>query len=295
MQKTLITGATGHLGGRVANLLLERQGGENVAILSRHPSGDTTTDFRSRGVDVREGDYGKPEELKRAFDGIEVLYFVSSSDVENRLTQHRNVVEAAKQAGVKHILYTSSVRETEGPDTVLHPIVDAHKQTEDWIKESGIDYTILRHNLYAEVAPLFIGSKDQLLQSKTVYLPAGDGRVALAPREDLAEAAAVILADPSTYRNQTLSLNGSERVTFNEVAEMLGQITDEDISYVSPDREEFRKTMQGYGVPDDAIWMTDVFSTGIAQGEFAGPSDDLEKILGRKTRSLREFFRSAYA
>ena len=295
MQKTLITGATGHLGGRVANLLLERQGGENVAILSRHPSGDTTTDFRSRGVDVREGDYGKPEELKRAFDGIEVLYFVSSSDVENRLTQHKNVVEAAKHAGVKHILYTSSVRETEGPDTVLHPIVDAHKQTEDWIKESGIDYTILRHNLYAEVAPLFIGSKDQLLQSKTVYLPAGDGRVALAPREDLAEAAAIILADPSRYRNQTLSLNGSERVTFGEVATMLGDITDKDISYVSPDREEFRKTMQGYGVPDDAIWMTDVFSTGIAQGEFAGPSDDLEKILGRKTQSLREFFRSAYA
>ena len=295
MQKTLVTGATGHLGGRVANLLLQRHGAENVAILSRHPSGDTTKDFRSRGVDVREGDYGNPEELQRAFDGIEVLYFVSSSDVENRLTQHKNVVEAARQAGVKHILYTSSVRETEGPDTVLHPIVNAHKQTEDWIKESGIDYTILRHNLYAEVAPLFIGPRDQLLQSKTVYLPAEDGRVALAPREDLAEAAAIILADPSQYRNRILSLNGSELVTFGEIAGMLANITGEDITYVSPDRDKFRKTMQGYGVPDGAIWMTDVFSTGIAQGEFAGPSDDLEKVLGRKTRSLRDFFRDTYA
>ena len=294
MHKTLITGATGHLGGHVANLLLERQGAENLAILSRHPSGDTTTDFRSRGVEVREGDYGNPEELKRAFDGIDVLYFVSSSDVENRLTQHQNVVEAAAQAGVRHILYTSSVRETEGPDTVLHPIVDAHKQTEDWIKDSGIDYTILRHNLYAEVASLFIGGRDQLLQSKTVYLPAGDGRVALAPRADLAEAAAIILSEPRGYRNRILSLNGSERVTFGEVAAMLSDITGEAINYVSPERDAFRKTMRGYGVPDDAIWMTDIFSTGIAQGEFAGPSDDLAKILGRETRSLRDFFRGVY-
>ena len=295
MQKTLITGATGHLGGRVAQLLLDRKGANNLAILSRHPSGATTTDFRSRGVDVREGDYANSAELREAFRGIEVLYFVSSSDVENRLAQHRNVVEAAKQAGVEHILYTSSVRKTEGPATVLHPIVDAHKQTEDWIKGSGIDYTILRHNLYAEVAPLFIGDRDQLRQSKTVYLPAQDGRVALAPRADLAEAAAIILSDPRAYRNQTLSLNGSEAVTFGEVADMLSDITGEKINYVSPEREEFRQTMQGYGVPDDAIWMTDIFSTGIAQGEFAGPADDLESILGRKTQSLRDFFRGTYA
>ncbi|MGB3798499.1 MAG: NAD(P)H-binding protein, partial [Lewinella sp.] len=274
---------------------LERTGPENVAVLTRHPSADSTDNYRSKDLEVRIGDYGKPAELERAFAGIEVLYFVSSSDVENRLTQHKQVVEAAKKAGVGHILYTSSVRKTEGPDTVLHPIVSAHKQTEDWIKNSGMDYTILRHNLYAEVAPLFMGKRKQLLQSNTIYLPAKDGRVAMAPREDLAEAAAIILADLASYRNRTLEFNGSERVTFTEVADMLGSILDENIRYVSPEREAFRKTMQGHGVPDDAIWMTDVFSTGIAEGEFAGTTEDLEQVLGRKTRSLRDFFRETYA
>ncbi|PPK88444.1 NAD(P)H dehydrogenase (quinone) [Neolewinella xylanilytica] len=295
MQKTLITGATGHLGGSVVDYLLERNGPGSLAVLSRHPDGNTTAGFRDRGLDVRIGDYDKPEELASAFDGIEVLYFVSSSDVENRLKQHENVVSAAQRASVKHIIYTSSVRETEGPETVLHPIVDAHKQTEDRIMESGMDYTILRHNLYAEVAPLFIGDREQLLGSKTVYLPAGDGRVALAPRRDLAEAAAILLADPAAYRNRVLSLNGSERVTFSEVATMLGDILDTKIDYVSPGREEFRKTMKTHGVPEGAIWMTDIFSTGIAEGEFAGPSDELEKILGRKTSSLQDFFRETYA
>ncbi|WP_116107551.1 SDR family oxidoreductase [Lewinella sp. IMCC34191] len=295
MQKTLLTGATGHLGGSVINYLPKDNDPASIAVLSRHPDGETTNGFHERGLDVRIGDYGNPAELERAFAEIEVLYFVSSSDVENRLSQHENVVEAAKKAGVRHILYTSSVRKTEGPDTVLHPIVDAHKQTEDWIKESGIAYTILRHNLYAEVTPLFMGSRDQLLQSKTVYLPAGEGRVALAPREDLAKAAAVILTDPAPYRNRTLEFNGSERVTFSEVADMLGDILKEDIQYVAPGREEFRKTMQDHGVPDDAIWMTDVFSTGIAEGEFAGTTDELEQVLGRKTQSLRDFFRATYA
>lgn len=294
MAKTLITGATGGLGSAVATFLKNKIAVENIAVLVRDTQGEKAQQFRAQGFDVRRGDYNDPASLAAAFQGIEVLYFVSGSDVHARLPQHQNVVTVAKASGVKHILYTSTVRKDESASAPLHLVVQAHAQTEKWILESGLSYTLLRHNLYAEVIPLFLGAKEQLLQSKTVYQPTGHGKTAFVPRQDFAEAEANILANPQPHVNKTYEFNGSEAITFAQIAEILSETTGEKIAYISPDAKEFEQTLAGHGVPAPIIALVSSFGQGIANGEFDHKTNDLEKILGRKTTPAAEVIKQAY-
>ena len=294
IKKTMITGATGGLGSSVLKSLLETTDASNIGVLIRQDKSDSIKNYQSKGLDVRIGDYEDLESLNNAFRDIKVLYFVSGSDIANRMAQHKNVVEAAKKAGIEHIVYTSTVRKDERNSAPLHVVVDAHRQTENWIKGSGIDYTILRHNLYAEVIPMFIGGKNQLLQTKSVYLPCGNGQVAFAPRKDLAQAAAIILSDPKSYTNRTLELNGSEKIGFSDVAKMLSEITQEPIQYISPGIAEFNGQMKKVGVPEPIIGMLSMFGEAISNGEFDQQTNDLETILGRRTQSLKDFLTEVY-
>ncbi|GLU44775.1 SDR family oxidoreductase [Allomuricauda sp. NBRC 101325] len=295
MAKILITGATGGLGSTTAKFLKEKIDVSNIAVLVRDKESDKAKALAAEGFELRLGDYDSPEALKEAFKGIETLYFVSASDIAKRIPQHKNVVEAAKASGVKHILYTSTVRKDESSDAPLFVVVDAHVKTEDWIKESGLTYTLLRHNLYAEVIPMFLGAKEQLLQSKTIYLPTGSGKTSFVPREDFAEAEANILADPSKYKNQILEFNGSEQTSFEEVSKLLTETLGESIAYVSPEVDEFKTTMASYQLPEEIIGMLTMFSLGIANGEFDQKSDDLESVLGRKTKAISAFLNEVYS
>lgn len=295
MAKTLITGATGGLGSTVAAFLKEKKGTENVAVLVRDGNSDKAKQYREQGFEVRVADYEEQETLVNAFTGISVLYFVSGNDIEARKGQHRNVVSAAKEAGIKHILYTSTVRKDESQAAPLYPVVNGHAQTEERIKESGIAYTLLRHNLYGEVIPLFAGDKTQLLQSKTIYLPTGDGKTAFVPRKDFAEAEATILINPQPHENKAYEFNGSEAVTFAQVAEILSGITGEHIAYVSPDIREFKNALTASGLPAGIVGMLSMFSHGIANGEFDRLTDDLEHILGRKTQPIADYLKEVYA
>jgi NAD(P)H dehydrogenase (quinone) len=141
---------------------------------------------------------------------------------------------------------------------------------------------------------MFLGSKDQLLASKMVYLPTGEGRTAFVPRIELAEAGANALANTLTHANKVYELNGSEKVSFRQVAEHLSQITSEAIAYISPEVEEFKQTMTQYGVPAEYIGMMTVFGLGIADGVFDSPSSDLEDLLGRKSLSTAAFLNQVY-
>ncbi|MCR9228569.1 MAG: SDR family oxidoreductase [Flavobacteriaceae bacterium] len=295
MSKILITGATGGLGGTTARFLRDKVSAENIFVLVRDLESDKAKALKNDGFNLRKGDYDDFEGLKKAFNGIDVLYFVSASDISKRIPQHKNVVEAAKESNIKHILYTSTVRNDESSEAPLFAVVDAHLKTEDWIKKSDLTYTLLRHNLYAEVIPMFLGSKEQLLQSKSIYLPTGTGRTSFVPREDFAEAEANILAAAEKFENQVLEFNGSESTSFEAVAALLTHILNQPIDYVSPDVEEFEKTMASFGLPEDIIGMLTMFSLGIANGEFDQKSDDLEKVLGRKTKSIGKFLNDVYA
>lgn len=295
MKKTLITGATGSLGQLLVNALKSKTEVSNIAVLVRDTEKDIVKEYQSQGLDIRFSDYENLDKLTAAFEGIEQVFLISGNDLGARLQQHKNVVEAAKAANVKHIFYTSSVRKTESKDAPLDPVVSGHAQTEEAILNSGLDYTILRHNLYSEVVPMFIGDKEQLLKTKSVYLPTENGKVAFVPRKDFAEAEANILVSPEDYTNKIYEFNGSEQVSFEEISEILTDVLGEKIAYVSPKVDEFESQMKAAGLPDPIVGMLSMFSQGVANGEFNFEKTDIEKALGRKTQTLKEFLGEVYA
>ncbi|KJD33379.1 oxidoreductase [Tamlana nanhaiensis] len=295
MNNILITGATGALGSLVVKHLSNKIDVKNIAVLVRDKTSDKAQAYKQQGITVKVGDYNNLESLSTAFKNVDVLYFVSGNDVENRLKQHQNVVEAAKNSDIKQVFYTSSVRKTESESAPLFPVIETHKQTEDLLINSGKAYTILRHSLYAEVIPLFIGSKEQLLATKTVFLPTENGKTAFVAREDFAEAEANLLLKPEAYTNQILEFNGSETVAFKDIANSLSNTLNENIQHVSPSITEFKNTLSNAGVPDAAIGLTTLFSEGIAQGEFDRNKTDIENILGRKTTPIATFIESVYS
>ncbi|MCL6220505.1 SDR family oxidoreductase [Zunongwangia pacifica] len=295
MKKTLITGATGSLGQLLVSALKNKTAASNIAVLVRDTEKDIVKDYESQGLDIRVSDYENLEKLKTAFEGIEQVFLISGNDLGARLQQHKNVIEAAKAANVKHIFYTSSVRKTESKDAPLDPVISGHALTEEAIINSGLDYTILRHNLYSEVVPMFIGDKEQLLKTKTIYLPTENGKVAFVPRKDFAEAEANILVSPEEYTNKIYEFNGSEQVSFEEISEILTEILGEKVVYVSPKVDEFESQMKAAGLPDEIVGMLSMFSQGIANGEFNFEKTDIEKAVGRKTQTVKEFLGEVYA
>jgi NAD(P)H dehydrogenase (quinone) len=286
MGKTLITGVTGGLGGAVADFLVKKVPAANLAVLARNA--EKAQRFADAGIAVRTGDYSDKASLVKAFSGIDTLYFVSGNDVSGRVPQHENVVAAAKDAGVKHIVYTSTVRKDSSAGSPMYLVLEAHVKTEEWIKASGLTYTITQHNLYAEVVPFFAG--DKVLETKTVFIPTGDGKTAFALRSDFAEAEANILANPAPHANKTYSLGGSEALTFADVASLAG----EGITFVSPTVEEYKAVLQGAGVPEIYVSMLSQFATAVAQGEFDDVNGQLEQLLGRKPADVKAFIRTVY-
>lgn len=293
--KLLITGATGDLGGKVVNLLKQKTEVENLSVLVRDEKNKLAKQYMNAGIDVKIGDYANLESLKKAFRGIDVLYFVSGGDDAQRSTLHKNVVDAAKEAGIRHILYTSGVRKDESELSPLATLVDSHIQTENSIKASGIAYTLLRYNLYAEVIEMLIGDKNQLLKTKTIYLPTANGLSSFVPKDDLVEAEVNILLNPTAYENKIFEFNGSEQMTFSGIAEKITGIVKEPIQYVSPEVTTFQTEISRFGLPQHIIDLLSTFSLAIAKGEFDQKSTDLEVVLGRKTKPLIDFLKEVYS
>ncbi|WP_186755190.1 SDR family oxidoreductase [Echinicola salinicaeni] len=294
MKKVLITGATGGLGSAVAHYLKNKSLEQPIAVLVRDGKSEKALKFKEEGFEIRVADYNDPSALTEAFTGIDILYFVSGSDIAKRDVQHKNVVEAAKSAGIDHILYTSVSLNHLSPEAPLYGAMKIHMDTEDWIKAAGLKYTFLRHNLYSEIIPMFLGPKEQLMASKVVYLPTGEGKTAFVPREELAEIGANVLADAAIHENKIYELNGTDKVTFAQVAKYLSEITGEKISYISPEVREFESTMKANGVPAEYIGMMTIFGLGIADGVFDAPNSDLKKLLGRSSLPMVKFLSQIY-
>lgn len=294
MSTYLITGATGGLGSSAIEHLSKSVDPSEIAVLVRDAENEKAKSYKEKGYELRVADYDNKKALVAAFKNIDALYFVSGSDIPSRELQHKNVVEAAKEAEAKHVVYTSAGRKDDSENSPVAMVMDAHIKTENWLKESGLDYTILQHNLYAEVVPMFLGEKEALLRSKTVFLPTEAGKTAFALRDDLAEAGMVVLKNYKNHTNRIYTLDGPEAIDFKELASILSEVTKEKISYISPDAETFKSTMASYGVPEEAIEMMLVFSLGIAAGEFTSESNDLEVLLGRKPKSVSYLLEQIY-
>ncbi len=285
----LVTGATGHFGKAVIDFLIAKGiPSGNIAALVRDEA--KAADLKSKGVVVKIGDYLQYDTLVNAFKGVDKLLLVSSSDIEDRSLQQANAVNAAKEAGVKYILYTSFERKNDTESSPIAFIAKAHLETDALIRNSGIPYTIFRNNLYMDFIPVFIG--DKVLETG-IYWPAGETKAAFATRADMAEAAAVVLTGEG-HEGKEYGISNTENVSFNSVAEVLSQIAGKPISYTSPSADEYKSALTQAGVPAAYVDMFASFAEAIKQGEFETNTSDLEKLLGRKPTTLAEYLKEVY-
>jgi NAD(P)H dehydrogenase (quinone) len=288
----LVTGATGHFGNATINSLLQK-GAQPSQILALVRNESAIADeLKNKGVNTIIGDYDNYNSLLTAFAGVEKLLFVSSSDIIKRSAQHQNVINAAKEAGVKHLIYTSFQRKNESDTSPLWIVAQSHIQTEKWLKESGINYTILKNNLYMDFLPAFIGEK--VAEIGFIYVPAENGKVSAVLRSEMAEAAANILLTDG-HMAKEYDFTNVEAVSYHEIAAIIADIIKKPVNYVSPSAEEYAKTLSSYGLPPEAVGIFSSFAVAQAQGELDVESTDLEKLLGRKPTAVKDFLTTVYA
>ncbi|MCP9745211.1 SDR family oxidoreductase [Lacihabitans sp. CS3-21] len=283
----LVTGATGQLGQIVIEKLSEKIPTNQIAALVRDAS--KADHLIAKGVNVRVGDYQNGESLLAAFQGIDKLLLISSNDFNDRLGQHKNAIDAAVKAGVKHVFYTG-VTMNNINSSPLKPLLEEHFLTEDYLKATGLSYTFLQNSLYAEVIPMFLG--ENVIETG-VFFPAGEGKVAFALREDLGEATANILVSEG-HVNQTYNLTGSEVISFAEVAAILSELSEKAVSYINPESEVFEGTLKQFGLPEPIIQMSVMFAAGIKNNDFNKTYDSLERFLGRKPTNIRTYLKAVY-
>ncbi|MFY8024734.1 MAG: SDR family oxidoreductase [Sediminibacterium sp.] len=285
----LVTGATGNLGKSTIEFLLKKGvAPNNIAALVRNE--DKAIDLKEKGITIRIGDYDNYQQLVEAFSGIDKLLLISGSDILNRLKQQENAVKAAKEAGVKHILYTSFERKNETDTSPIHFVAASHIATEAFIKQSGLVYTIFRNNLYLDILPWFFG--ENVLETG-VFLPAGETKAALTLREDMAEAIANVLMNEG-HENQTYSLSNHENVSMIDIAKSLSEIVGKTITYTNPTTQLYVETLSKANVPSEFIGMFAGFSEAIKQGEFEVSNTDLERLLGRKPITAKQYLATIY-
>lgn len=254
-------------------------GGHGLRLIVRDPS-------RAPGLpgcEVRQASYGDQPASLAALEGVEVLFMVSAAESETRRDEHLAFVDAAAEAGVRHIVYTSFYG--AAPDAVFTLGRD-HWATEERIKASGMTYTFLRDNLYANYLPLFAGEEG------VIRGPAGDGRLSAVAQEDVAATAAAVLLDPASHENAVYQLTGPESLSLDEAAAIITRVTGRHVTYHAETVEEAYASRASYGAPD---WQLDAWVstyTAIAQGEMDGVSPDIEHILGRPPVSLEELLRT---
>ena len=283
----LVTGASGQLGNATVQNLLNKVPANQIAVLVRNEN--KVADLKERGINIRIGDYHNKQSLISAFNGVEKLLFVSTSDQNNRLKQQQNVVEAAQEAGVKHIYYTGALIK-DLDSSPLKDFMVPHYQTEEIIKNSNLKYTFFRNNLYADILPFYLG---QEVLHRGIFFPAGHSRTAFTLRNDMAEAFSNVIASSEKHENKIYDISSSDSVTFDEIAQLLSELSGKTISYTDADAEVHTNILKAAGLPEYIINIITSFAAGIKNNDFDNPGDTLERLLGRKPTSLKTYLKSA--
>ncbi len=268
-----ITGATGQLGRLVVEKLKQKTPASNIVALVRDPAKAS-----GLGVEARKADYDQPATLAAALAGIDTLLLISGSEVGKRAAQHANVIAAAKQAGVKRIVYTSLLHADRSP---LSLAVE-HVQTEADLKASGIAYTLLRNGWYTEN---YTASIPAALANGAFYGSAGEGRISSSPRADYAEAAVVVLTSAG-HEGKTYELASDEAYTLADLAAELSKQTGRSIPYKNLPEADYAAALVGAGLPD---WLAGAYAswdTGASQGALFDDSRQLSTLLARSTTPL---------
>lgn len=270
-----ITGATGQLGRIVIEKLKEKVPAASIIALVRSP--EKAADF---GVTVRAADYAAPETLLLGLSGVDTLLLISSNELGQRATQHRNVIDAAKKAGVKHIVYTSLLH----ADTSLLSLAGEHIETEATLKNSGVTYTILRNGWYTEN---YTGSLGGAVASGAINGSAGNGKVSSATREDYADAAVAVLTS-SGHDNKVYELAGDTAWTLPELAAEVSRQTGKNIPYNNLPEADYAAALAAHGFPKDFAAAFASWDVGASKDTLFNDSRELSKLIGRPTTPLSE-------
>jgi NAD(P)H dehydrogenase (quinone) len=271
-----VTGVTGRLGGRVAARLAQQ--GVAQRLLARDPSRAPSLP----NAEVAQASYADSHTVAEALSGVDTVFMVSAAEHPQRLSQHCAFVDGAVRAGVRQLVYTSFVG--AAPDAVFTLGRD-HGNTEAYIRKSGLAFTFLRDNLYADFTPLLLGSDD------VIRGPAAEGRVALVAQDDIADAAVAVLTRPEVHAGAAYALTGPQALTLTEVAAALSEATGRTVRFHDETLEEAYASRAAYGAEQ---WQLDAWVstyTAIASGEMDRVSGDVEALTGHPATPLRDVLR----
>jgi NAD(P)H dehydrogenase (quinone) len=278
-----ITGASGQLGRLVIDSLLTSEPASELVALVRNPA--SVSDLKDKGVNVRQADYTQPGTLISALQGVDKLLLISSSEVGQRLVQHQNVIEAAKETGVSLLAYTSILH----ADTSPLGLADEHKATEAALADSGIPHVVLRNGWYSEN---YIASVPAALELGALYGCAGAGKISSASRADYASAAAAVLTQDG-QAGTIYELAGDSAYTLAELAAEISVQTGKDIGYVDLPETDFADALLKAGLPAPLASLLANSDTGASQGGLYDDSQTLSKLIGRPTTTIAESVKEA--
>jgi NAD(P)H dehydrogenase (quinone) len=285
----LVAGASGKLGRRTAELLLETRPAGELILVTRTPA--AAAELAERGCDVRFGDYGEPESLRDAYAGAERLLLISASDLAIRTEQHRAAIRAAALAGVRHVVYTSGLRPEPSNPAVTSP---SHLATEQALAESRLAWTVLRDSLYSEYqAP----EAAQAVASGALVHNRGDGQVAYVSRDDCAAVAAAVLTGIG-HEGRVYDVTGPELFTARGLAALYSELGGGEVRVEALDDETFVERLSGGAAGDDdharyGAELVASFGRSIREGYQASRTDVVERLTGRPPRPLRAVLEQA--
>ena len=268
-----VTGSTGHLGGRIARLLAAA--GSHQRLVVRTPA---KAPLLPRTT-VAQASYADRDAVRRALEGLDTVLMVSAAEAERRVDEHRAFVDAAAAAGVRHLVYISFYGASADATFTL---ARDHHLTEQHIEQSGMAWTFLRDNLYADFIPKLVAD-DGVIRG-----PADDGRVAAVAQDDVASAVTAVLLAAAAHEGRTYSLTGPEAITLTEAAATMSRVLGRRYEFVDETVEEAYASRAAYGAPG---WQLDAWVstyTAIASGELAGVTQDVERLTGHPPRSLAD-------
>jgi NAD(P)H dehydrogenase (quinone) len=273
MTEIAVTGATGAVGGIAARLLADA--GVPVRLLVR----DTSRAPQLALSEVVSASYGDDAATEAALEGIDTVFMVSAHEDENRVQLHRDFIDSAARAGVRQVVYLSFVNASATSGFLLGR---DHGATEDHLRASGLDWTFVQDNFYAEILPTF-ADEDGIIRG-----PAGQGRVAAVSQRDVGAVVAHVLADPREHVGRAYQLTGPDALSFDEVAAVLTAVTGRPHRFVDETLDEARASRAHLGAPD---WLVDAWIstyTAIRDGELEHVDGDVARLLGRPATSFEE-------
>lgn len=273
----LITGASGQLGRLVIDGLLKTAPASQIGVLVR--SEKAAAEFAAKGLHVHNGNYSHPDSLKAAFAGVDRALLISSSEIGQRTAQHRNAIEAARQAGVKLLAYTSLLH----ADTTPLGLADEHRQTEAALRASGVPHALLRNGWYSEN---YAASIPAALAHGALLGSADGGRIASAARADYAEAAVRVLTAAEPQAGRIYELAGDAAYTLAEFAAELAKQSGKAVAYRDLPQADYQAALVGAGLPGPFAALLADSDAGAAKGALFDDSHTLSQLIGRPTTPI---------